>query len=84
MATRPSRTRWSRRSGLGTLTTVWIAMMPPLGRAAEPPRPPPIVPFPNPEDFFQRLFGEETEEDRKKLEAIEISPKREREYGAPQ
>ena len=40
------------------------------------------MPFPDPQDFFQRLFGEETEEDRKKLEAIEISPKRERQYGA--
>jgi predicted Zn-dependent protease len=82
MATRPSRTRRSRRSGLGMLAIVWIAVTPALAPAAEPPRPPPIVPFPGPGDFFQRLFGEETEEDRKKLEAIEISPKREQEYGA--
>lgn len=81
MTTRPSRTRWPRRSGLGTLAIVWIALTPTLGPAAEPPHPAPIVPFPNPEDFFQRLFGEETEQDQETLNAIEISPKREREYG---
>ena len=82
MATRPSRKRWPRRNGFGTLTIVWIGMMPALGRAAEAPRPPPIVPFPNPEDFFQRLFGGETEQDQQRLNAIEISPRQEREYGA--
>jgi predicted Zn-dependent protease len=63
------------------LAIIWIGLAPTLGPAAAPP-PPPIVPFADPGDFFQRLFGEETEEDRKKLEAIEISPKRERQYGA--
>jgi predicted Zn-dependent protease len=63
------------------LAILWIALAPMLLPAAEPP-PPPFMPFPDPEDFFQRLFGEETEEDQQKLAAIEISPKREREYGA--
>jgi predicted Zn-dependent protease len=76
-----SSTRRSTRIRLCTLAIVWIALVPTLVRAAEPPRLGPIMPFPNPEDFFQRLFGEETQEDQQRLGAIEISPKLERKYG---
>ena len=74
--------RWSRRSGLGTLAIVWIAVTPALEPVAEPPRLAPLVPFPDSKDFFQRLFGEETEQDQQKLRAIEISGRQKREYGA--
>ncbi len=62
--------RWRQRIGLGLPAIVWIAFLPALVLAAEAPRPGPMAPFPSPEDFFQRLFGGETEQDRQALEQI--------------
>jgi predicted Zn-dependent protease len=39
------------------------------------------LPFTDPSQMFEKMFGEDTEEDRKALEKIDVSPKDERELG---
>jgi predicted Zn-dependent protease len=69
------------RIDVGMLAIVGVACVSTLLRGAEQPRPLPPVPFMNPEDPFKRLFGEESREDRRRLNQIEIPAKVEKEYG---
>jgi len=51
-------------------------------RAGAQPKPKlPAFPFSDPADFLNRLFGAESDEDRKALEQVQVSPDEERELG---
>jgi len=54
------------------------AAEPPVDRGAKPWL---EVPFADPQRFFERLFGQESAEDKRALAGIEISPKEERQFG---
>ena len=73
--------RLPRRTLLLGVLVAGEAWLPPAGAAAQPKPNLPGFPFSDPADFLDRLFGAETEEDRKTLDQVQVSPEEERRLG---
>jgi len=63
------------------VSAVCVSCLRPAGAIAQPRPNLPAIPFSAPADFLDRLFGAETEEDRKTLGQVQVSPEEERQLG---